>query len=123
MKIELKKKDWILILIVICVAAFAYLSHQLLRDTGAGNVIVKVNGEITGIYDLSEDQEISIHDGSNILAIRNGKADMKKADCPDQLCVHQKAISASGENIICLPNKVVVEVKSRTESQFDAVTD
>lgn len=123
MKIELKKKDWILIIIIICVAAIAYLSHQLLRDTGAGNAIVKVNGEITGIYDLNEDQEISIHDGSNILVIKNGKADMVEADCPDQLCVHQKAISASGENIICLPNKVVVEVKSKTESQFDAVTN
>lgn len=123
MKLELKKKDWILIIIVICVAALAYLAHYLLRDTGAGNVIVKVNGEITGIYDLSEDQEISINNGSNILVINNGKADMTEADCPDQLCVHQREISASGENIICLPNRVSVEVKSKTESQFDAVTN
>lgn len=123
MRIELKKKDWILIIIIICVAACAYLSHLLLRDTGAGDVIVKVNGEITGTYDLSEDQEISINNGSNILVIKNGKADMIDADCPDQLCVHQKAISASGENIICLPNKIIVEVKSKTESQIDAVTN
>ncbi len=120
---KMKKKDWILIIVIVCVAACAYLSHQLLRDTGAGNVIVKVNGEITGTYDLNEDQKISINGGSNILEIRNGRADMIEADCPDLLCVHQKAVSANGENIICLPNKVIVEVKAKANSKIDSITN
>ena len=36
-------------------------------------------------------------------------------------CVHEKAISADGESIICLPNKIVVEVESDKESELDAV--
>lgn len=123
MKIELKKKDWMLIGIIAAVALCAYLSHHLLRDTGTGDVVVKVNGEITGTYDLGEDREISINNGSNLLVIRNGKADMAEADCPDQLCVRQRSISANGEKIICLPNRVIVEVMSKTESQIDAVTN
>lgn len=123
MKNSMKKKDWILIIVVLCVAGCAYLSHQLLRNTGAGEVIVKVNGELTGTYSLNEDQEVEINQGSNILEIKNGRADMLEADCPDQLCVHQKAISASNENIICLPNKVIVEIRSRTDSQIDTVAN
>lgn len=119
----MKKKDWILIIVVLCVAGCAYLSHQLLRNTGAGEVIVKVNGELTGTYSLNEDQEVEINQGSNILEIKNGRADMLEADCPDQLCVHQKAVSASNENIICLPNKVIVEIRSRTDSQIDMVAN
>lgn len=119
----MKKKDWILILIVVCVAVCAYLSHQLLRNTGAGEVIVKVDGKHTGTYSLDEDQEIRINQGSNVLEIKNGRADMIDADCPDQLCVHQKAISANNENIICLPNKVVVEIRSKAESQIDTMTN
>lgn len=119
----MKKKDWILIVIVLCVAACAYFSHQLLRNTGADEVIVKVNGKLTGTYSLNEDREITINEGSNVLEIKNGRADMIEADCPDQLCVHQRAISADNENIICLPNKVVVEIRSRTESQIDTVTN
>ena len=46
---------------------------------------------------------------------------MIEADCRDQLCVNQKAISADGESIICLPNKIVVEVESDKESELDAV--
>lgn len=119
----MKKKDWILILVVLCVAACAFLAHYLLRNTGAGEVIVEVDGKLTGTYSLNEDQEIRINQGSNILEIKNGRANMLEADCPDQLCVHQRAISASNENIICLPNRVVVEIRSKSENQIDAVTN
>ena len=119
----MKKKDWILIFVVLCVAASAYLAHYFLRDTGKGEVIVEVNGKLNGTYSLNEDQEITINQGSNLLEIKNGKANMIEADCPDQLCVHQRAVSASNENIICLPNKVVVEIRSKGESQIDAVTN
>ena len=40
---------------------------------------------------------------------------MIRADCPDQLCVKQKAVSKNKESIICLPNKVVIEGKDSAE--------
>ena len=48
---------------------------------------------------------------------------MIDADCPDQLCVNQRAVSADNESIICLPNRVIVEIQSRQESEYDAVTN
>ena len=74
-----------------------------------------------GTYVLTEDRRIEINHGTNILEIKNGEASMIEADCPDQICVHEKAISADGESIICLPNKIVVEVESDKESELDAV--
>ena len=56
-------------------------------------------------------------------AVKNGKAKMIEADCPDKLCMHQKAVSKNHESIICLPNKVVVEVESSENSKYDAVTN
>ena len=121
MKIKLKKKDWALIAIVLCVAALAFLLHETVGGSGAGRVVVKVAGEIEGVYDLSEDQEIEINGGTNILQIKGGKADMVEADCPDQLCVHQKSISRTGESIICLANRVTAEIESAEGSEYDAV--
>ena len=49
---------------------------------------------------------------------------MTEADCPDQLCVHQKAVDAAGGTIVCLPNKVVIEALSGAsfeDSGIDAV--
>ena len=120
-KIDLQKKDWILIAIIVFVAGLAFLLHGLIVGKGAGCVTVKVKGEIQGVYSLAEDRVIEINDGTNILKIRNGTADMAKANCPDKLCVNQRAISKNGESIICLPNEVVVTVDSSENSEFDAV--
>lgn len=122
-KMHLKKKDWVLIAIIIVVAGLAFFLHNLLGAKGANCVVVKVDGKIEGTYSLGEDQEISINDGTNTLVIKNNRAKMKEADCPDQLCVNQKAISKNNESIICLPNKVVVEVESSENSEFDAVSN
>ena len=123
MKIKLEKRDKLLIVIVVCVALCAFLAHQIIGGDGAGKVTVKVNGELKGTYSLAEDQTIEINGGTNILQIKNGKADMTEADCPDQLCVNQRAISRQGESFICLPHKVVVEVESSESTELDAVTN
>lgn len=123
MKINLQKKDFILAVLILCIALLAFLAHQVIGSGGAGKVTIKVNGELKGTYSLSEDQEIEINGGTNVLQIKNGRADMTEADCPDQLCVNQRAVSRQGESIICLPNKVVVEVESSESSELDAVTN
>lgn len=120
---KLKKKDWLLIIVIICIAGMAFLLHGVIGGKGAGNATVKVKGEIIGVYSLAEDREIEINGGTNILQIKNGKADMIAANCPDGLCVHQKAVSKNNESIICLPNKVVVEIDSSENSELDAVTN
>lgn len=78
----------------------------------------------TGSMRSGREQEIPIvQDGvtTNVLTIRDGRADMTEADCPDKLCVHQKAISKNHEMIVCLPNKVVVEVTGSEENGFDSI--
>ena len=47
---------------------------------------------------------------------------MIEADCPDKLCVHQKAIERTNETIVCLPHKVVVEIQDAKEADFDSMT-
>ncbi len=123
MKNGLKEKDWILIAVILCVAGLTVLVHTFIGGAGANRVIVKIEGAIEGIYSLSEDREVEINGGTNLLKIKNGEASMSWADCPDQLCVHQKPVSLNRESIICLPNKVVVEVESSGNREFDAVTN
>ena len=47
---------------------------------------------------------------------------MTRADCPDQLCIHQGPIHIQGETIVCLPNRVVVEITGNdAEEQLDGI--
>lgn len=123
MKLGLKKRDLLLICIMLGIAAIWSGIRYFTGSKDPGYVTVKVDGVLEGTYSLEEEQVIEINHGTNVLEIRDGKARMVEADCPDQLCVHQKAVVSGGESIICLPNKVVAEVVSQTKSEYDAVTD
>lgn len=105
----MKKNDWILIVLVAAVAGF-FLVFQFLKPVqGTMEVEISIDGELYGRYNLEEEQKIEIHD-TNLVEISEGTAKMTWAECPDQICVHHKEISRTGESIICLPNKIVVSI-------------
>ena len=87
------------------------------------NIIITVDGKEYGSYSLLEEQTIVIGEGKtqNIIEIKGGKAYMREASCPDQLCVDQNEISFDKESIICLPNKVVITVVSDVQSEVDGI--
>lgn len=87
------------------------------------NIVITVDGKEYGTYSLLEEQTITIGEGEtiNIIEIKDGKAYMREASCPDQLCVDQNEISFDKESIICLPNKVVITVISDVQSDVDGI--
>lgn len=123
MKKRFGKADVILLLAIFLILVLAVIFSSLKKKEGA-SVVITVEGNVYRTVFLTEDQEIEIEkDGNviNILSIRDGKADMVSATCPDKLCVHQKPVSKSGETIVCLPHQVVVEVKGSEEGDFDSM--
>lgn len=118
----MKKNDWFLVLGVIVAAGLMVLFLNLNGKDSGGSVTIKVEGEEEKTYTLDQNQTIKIGT-TNILEIKDGKARMIHADCPDQLCIKQRSISKQGESIICLPNRVVVEVTDAQEAEIDAITN
>lgn len=118
----MKKKEKILIGIVLATSLFLWIGMTILKKPG-DFIRITVNGTEYGTYSLSKDQTININN-TNICEIKNGKAKMISATCPDHLCINQKAIDKSGGLIICLPNKVVIEGENDTSACQvpDAVT-
>lgn len=121
------KRDALLLAAAALVIIIVFVIFRFFSGGAGSTVNVTVNGEVYGTYSLNEDQEIDIKiDGkvTNVLVIRNHEADMTEADCPDQLCVHQKAISKDHETIVCLPNQVVAEVKNPKENnELDGIAN
>ena len=44
-----------------------------------------------------------------------------KADCPDQLCVKQGWIEKAGDQLLCIPNQLLVEIRSKGADVIDTV--
>lgn len=104
----MKKGDFIIIASV--VAAFV-LSVALLFSFSKqpSRVIIKQDNKI--IYDQSIDKNASFDTGTNTVVIKDGVVFVKEASCKNQVCVNSGKISKKGESIVCLPNKVIVEIK------------
>lgn len=108
----MKKKDLILICSVLVLAAAFWLVPRavgLFGNSKEQKLRITVSGEEYGSYSLEEDQVIKVGD-TNVCEIKDKKVSMISADCPDQLCIHQRTIQLQGETIVCLPNKVVLEI-------------
>lgn len=124
----MKKNDIILIAVIVLLAliGFGGISLYFSGSTKDAEVIVYLDGKEYGRYPLRQEKVIEIRqeDGNyNAVQIKDGKADMLDASCPDGICVKHYSISKRGENIVCLPNKIVVEIKNGAESEVDGSTN
>ncbi len=117
----IKKADIILIFFLL-LAGFGgwyFLSSTLSQgDT----VTISIDGRIYGNYPLNVNRKIFLKQGDefNTVLIENSEVRILEANCAGQECVHQGAISKSGESIICLPHKTVVEITNQNSS-YDAI--
>ena len=119
----MKKKDLILICSVLVLAAAFWLVPRavgLFGNSKEQKLRITVSGEEYGTYSLEEDQVIKVGD-TNICEIKDKKVSMLSADCPDQLCIHQRTIQLQGETIVCLPNKVVLEITGTKQTDQEAL--
>ena len=108
----MKKKDLILIGIVLAIALLSLAILHLFKEKGA-YVTVSIDGVEVASYSLSVDGEFPLNGGTNVLKIENGEAWMIEANCPtlgDTRCTAQGKISKTTESIYCQPNNVLVTV-------------
>lgn len=108
------RNDVIFIVALLAVIAIAGACFYFLRGEG-DTVTVSIDGKVVATYPLDEDLVKDIHtegDGLNRLIIKDGKAWVEKASCPDGICAAHKPIHREGESIVCLPNKVVITVQT-----------
>jgi len=84
---------------------------------------VTVDGQVYGTYPLDEDQSITVKQQShtNKINIHDNSVSMVFSDCHGQDCVQSHAISKTGEQIVCLPNKVILEIEGG-EAEYDSIS-
>ena len=121
----IKRNDIILIGVVILLCLGCFALFQFTKKEGS-KVVVTIDGKVYDTYDLSEEDSYLVEDEQghrNLFQIKDGEVDMIDADCPDKLCVKQKNIHYNHETIVCLPNKVVIEIISSDESDVDMIAN
>lgn len=116
-------------LVALAVVACAVVLLILLRPASGTSVtaVVTLDGEISAQYRLDRLEEpvsLPLDDAPYPLTIRvePGRICIEHNQCPTQDCVHTGWISRPGQQIICLPNRLVISLVGAGADDFDAVT-
>ena len=116
---NLKKGDLIIIAVILCVTGVAAL---LIMHQKKGDLVSIISGENEEIYYLNEDRTVKVvceSGGYNIVVIKDGRAWVEEADCINQICVGHRPIYKDHESIVCIPHKLIVEIKSSEKNEID----
>ena len=112
--VTLGKRELLLMGILLAVGFLGLLLLRLLPPRGA-QAQVRVDGQVVAEYPLSEDRTVTLSTGAdgqgrNLLRIRDGRAEVLEASCPDGICVAHRPIFREGETIVCLPNRLIITI-------------
>ncbi len=105
----------IVFVLILSLASMGYIKSQGLSNKDK-YVSVQVNGEEIKriIFDKSvvgKTIPIETKYGYNLIEVGDNQVRVIEANCPDKIDVKQGYISRIGETIVCLPNRLIVEIK------------
>ncbi len=116
------RTDWV---VIVATAAAVTLSYPLLwsgsEGSGDATAAVIVNGEEHTRLPLREAAELTVEGalGPTVIRVEEGAARVVEDPGPQQLCVRVGEIRRPGQAAVCLPNRVVVEIRG-DQSAYDA---
>ncbi len=119
--------DRVLILLISVLSLVALLILNIfIFSADVSEVIIEVNGQSYARYslqDLRKPKEVRIDTefGSNLLLLEQGKVTALESDCKDKLEMKAGAIDHAGQQLVCLPNRLVVRLKGDS-LKIDGVT-
>ena len=117
-----KRKDLLIIAAVLVVAAgwYGFTAFQNTKGSPDGSVRIYVDGRLYATARLGQAEPVVITQSNgetNTVAFTKDGFYMASSSCKNQLCVHQGTVTtgnymlrAMGRQVICLPNRVVVEL-------------
>lgn len=122
-----KSAKVILLLLALAVAACAAV--LLLRPRGTDHPVARItlDGALVEEIDLERVGEAYAFtlDGpggfSNTILVEEGRIRVSQAGCPDQVCVNQGFISDGATPIVCLPNRLIIQITGGGDG-LDAAT-
>lgn len=122
-----KRLNLILVLAIAAVACVGLVATRLMgANTNADTATVVIRDGEQNAYELPLSQNttktVTTDLGTNLIEIKDGRVHVEEADCPNQDCVHQGWVDAAGEQIVCLPHKLTVDIVDESaKATYDVV--
>lgn len=126
----MRKNDLIVACLLVLCAALLFVWQSAFSEQTAYRMIIQHDQTVLHAIhqaELADKHHLQITvptEHGSVLVDLDAKQGMAiiKSPCPDQLCVRQPRITRVGQSILCLPEKILVEIVSdRKEGAPDAI--
>ena len=125
-KLNLSRWDALVVCVVILLAVLSAVTiWGKEQESEELTVVISVDGEEVERCLLTELPDMEIPYSANgytlyvALAYTGGPdygIQVSRSDCPTQDCVHTGTISRSGQSIVCLPARIIIQLEGTTDS-------
>lgn len=120
-----KKLDFVIIAVLMILSFLP----EIILGAKVGKGYENTYAEITVSGSLYKTIPLSIHKGeefievetkygTNIIKVSDNKIGIIEADCPDKVCMNPEYIEKPGQSLVCLPHKVMIEIKGMAEDDI-----
>lgn len=120
-----KKLDFVIIavLMVLSFLPEIILGAKVGRNYDNTYAEITIAGELYKSIPLSSHKgeeliEVKTKHGTNIIKISDNKIGIIEADCDDKVCMNPEYIEKPGQSLVCLPHKVMIEIKGVAEDDI-----
>jgi len=120
------KFDLILVILVLFFSGFLIFRttyNRVRQSAQPDKAVIYQDSHMLESVDLDKDSLFSILNGKMQIKVKHGKIRVAHADCPQHLCVNMGWIQYNGQSIVCVPNKILIEIKSAGPQFVDAVAN
>lgn len=119
LSMQRKIRIWeiLIICIIVILSVFLFLLFKIFSRDGKIAVIT-IDSEVIRTINLqTQANTVFVPDKLEnvIIEVNGGKIRVLSSDCTDKICMHNGFISKVGESIICMPNKLIIEIRSNYE--------
>ena len=113
------------VLIAVCIVLFGVYWMMGRTDTGAAarRVLIHKDGAVIASASLMDEGRIdlSAHGVPMVVEVRGGRVRVLSSSCKQQVCVRKGWTAQAHDPIICLPNRITIEVTG-TDPRYDAIS-
>lgn len=120
MKLTIGDKILVVFLVLFSIG-FAYFINRADSDISNKYVSIQVNGEEIDTVEFSDEiigetLRIETDYGYNVLEFGDEELKIIDASCLDKLCIKMGSINKVGQLLVCLPNRLVIEIREGGET-------
>ncbi|WP_440896418.1 NusG domain II-containing protein [Amphibacillus sp. Q70] len=130
LKKQMKPMDFVVIIFFVILSFIPLLwfnVHHASPSQDHTVAVISIDGEVVDEFVLSEDtphQEVTYYPNEgqyNIIEIDGPRIRVKEDNSPDQIAVQTSWIERPGQTSICLPHRLIIEIKGTSDYDDDVI--